>query len=166
MLIGNGGGYGYGVMGGTHHALEDYGALLGLQHMEVFVPAFASDVVQAVCKLNTLKHPAYLRLGRCEKPAGYSPPPYSTWRKVTSGGGSTLLVVGPLAGPILSSVMELDLELKPNMWILSELPVTPDTIPPEFLADLSSSGKLVVVEEHVAHGGAGQNDSARTDAAR
>src|SRR5262249_37286069 len=28
QLIGNGGGYGYGVMGGTHHALEDYGSLL------------------------------------------------------------------------------------------------------------------------------------------
>ena len=29
-LIGNGGGYGYGVMGPTHHAIEDYGALLTL----------------------------------------------------------------------------------------------------------------------------------------
>ena len=27
VLVGNGGGYGYGVMGATHHALEDYGAL-------------------------------------------------------------------------------------------------------------------------------------------
>ncbi len=27
-VLGNGGGYGYGVMGPTHHALEDYGILL------------------------------------------------------------------------------------------------------------------------------------------
>ena len=27
-LVGNGGGYGYGVMGPTHHAIEDYGVLL------------------------------------------------------------------------------------------------------------------------------------------
>ena len=27
VLVGNGGGYGYGVMGSTHHALEDYGVL-------------------------------------------------------------------------------------------------------------------------------------------
>ena len=31
FLVGNGGGYAYGVMGGTHHALEDYGALLTLR---------------------------------------------------------------------------------------------------------------------------------------
>ena len=43
-LVGNGGGYGYGVMGGTHHALEDYGALLCLQHMRAFVPAFGADL--------------------------------------------------------------------------------------------------------------------------
>src|SRR6516225_772469 len=29
-LLGNGGGYGYGVMGPTHHALEDYGVMLTL----------------------------------------------------------------------------------------------------------------------------------------
>ena len=33
VLVGNGGGYGYGVMGATHHALEDYGALLCLPHL-------------------------------------------------------------------------------------------------------------------------------------
>ena len=32
-LVGNGGGYAYGVMGATHHALEDYGVLLGLPHV-------------------------------------------------------------------------------------------------------------------------------------
>ncbi len=32
VLVGNGGGYGYGVMGSTHHALEDYGVLLSLLH--------------------------------------------------------------------------------------------------------------------------------------
>src|SRR5579871_5522547 len=44
-LVGNGGGYGYGVMGATHHALEDYGTLLCLQGgIRAFVPAFADDV--------------------------------------------------------------------------------------------------------------------------
>src|SRR5215469_18103975 len=43
-LVGNGGGYGYGVMGSTHHALEDYGVLLTLPNMRAFIPAFDSDV--------------------------------------------------------------------------------------------------------------------------
>ena len=44
VLVGNGGGYGYGVMGATHHALEDYGALLCLPHLRAYVPAFDADV--------------------------------------------------------------------------------------------------------------------------
>ena len=44
ILVGNGGGYGYGVMGSSHHALEDYGCLLTLPNMRAFVPAFDSDL--------------------------------------------------------------------------------------------------------------------------
>jgi len=69
-LVGNGGGYGYGAMGASHHALEDYGALLGLPKMHAFVPAFASDLEQLIPRLARFPHPAYLRLGRCEKPDG------------------------------------------------------------------------------------------------
>ena len=53
-LVGNGGGYGYGVMGGSHHAIEDYGILLSLQNMRVFVPAFAVDIPPIVEKLQNL----------------------------------------------------------------------------------------------------------------
>src|SRR6476660_2916435 len=56
-LIGNGGGYGYGVMGGTHHALEDYGALLTLPNMHAFVPAFTSDAEAAIRRLYGFPHP-------------------------------------------------------------------------------------------------------------
>ena len=44
VMVGNGGGYGYGVMGSTHHALEDYGCLLTLSNLKTFVPAFDEDV--------------------------------------------------------------------------------------------------------------------------
>ncbi len=38
-LAGNGGAYAYGSMGSSHHAIEDYGVLLGLQGTNVIVPA-------------------------------------------------------------------------------------------------------------------------------
>src|SRR3954469_24236661 len=66
-LVGNGGGDGDGAMGATHHALEDYGALLSLQNITAFVPAFAQDVVDSVRKLSEFPHPAYLRLGLAEE---------------------------------------------------------------------------------------------------
>ena len=43
-LVGNGGGYAYGSMGATHHALEDYGVLLTLPALRAYVPAFDADV--------------------------------------------------------------------------------------------------------------------------
>ena len=47
-------------------------------------------------------------------------------------------------------------ELRPSLWVVTELPIVQGAIPKEFLADVSATGHLVVVEEHVAHGGAGQ----------
>jgi transketolase len=155
-LAGNGGGYAYGVMGATHHALEDYGTLLTLRGMSAFVPAFAADVPVIIKKLFGHPGPAYLRLGRDEKPKELKLPPYAPWRRLLSGGGATLLVVGPLVGSIWEAAAALEEPLRPNLWILTELPVAPASIPPEFLADLARSRDLVVAEEHVAQGGAGQ----------
>lgn len=153
-LVGNGGGYGYGVMGSTHHALEDYGALLCLPNMHAFVPAFAQDVPPIVHKLQDFPYPAYLRLGAGEEPKDIEIPSYAPWRKLLSGGGPTMLAVGPLVGPILAATHKLDYSSRPNLWVLTELPLS--EMPEEFLSDLERSGHLFVVEEHVVQGGAGQ----------
>lgn len=155
VLIGNGGGYAYGAMGATHHALEDYGALLGLPNMHVFVPAFGEDVPVIIKKLADFKHPAYLRLGRCEKPEGFVLPPYAPWRRLLKGDGITILITGPLAGGILDALLGLEGSQRPNLWVLTELPVDRDSVPDEFVGDLRKTKNLLVVEEHVAHGGVG-----------
>jgi transketolase len=155
-LVGNGGGYGYGVMGASHHAIDDYGILLTLLNMRVFVPAFGEDVPPIVEKLLQLKHPSYLRLGRDEKPKDFELPPYSPWRKVLNGDGPTLLVVGPLAGQILGDMKDLNPSPKPSIWVLTELPIIPQDLPTEFKTDLKRSNHLIVAEEHVSHGGVGE----------
>jgi len=153
-LVGNGGGYAYGVMGGSHHAIEDYGILLSLLNMRVFVPAFAADLPPIVDKLLALEHPAYLRLGRDEKPKDLGLPTYAPWRKLLSGKGPALLIVGPLAGGLIAALQNLPAASRPNTWVLSELPA--ENIPEAFLKDMGDSGHLAVVEEHVAHGGVGE----------
>ena len=87
VIVGNGGGYAYGSMGATHHALEDYGTLLGLPDMHAFIPAFAADVPVIVNRLFDFKRPSYLRLGRCEKPGDLTLPPYAPWRRLCDGRG-------------------------------------------------------------------------------
>ncbi len=153
-LVGNGGGYSYGVMGSSHHALEDYGVLLTLQNMRVFVPAFAADLTPLLKKLQAYPGPAYLRLGASEEPAGYVPPPYAAWRKLLDGGGPVVVVVGPLSGSLISILSNLDDVCRPRLWVLSELPF--GEFPAAFRADLELSGHLEVIEEHVVQGSAGQ----------
>lgn len=154
VLVGNGGGYGYGVMGSTHHALEDYGALLTLPNLRVFVPAFDSDLAWIVDTLMDYPHPAYLRLGLSELPASFTLPTYSKWRRLLQGHGPTLLVTGPLAGSLVASSLDIAESGRPSIWLVSELPI--EAVPEEFIHDLNRSGHLVVVEEHVAQGGLGQ----------
>jgi transketolase len=154
VLVGNGGGYGYGVMGSTHHALEDYGALLTLTNLRVFVPAFDSDVSSMIDALMDFPHPAYLRLGLSELPANFVLPDYSAWRHLVPGSGPTVLVTGPLAGGLVASSLHLAESCRPSLWLVSEFPM--DAVPKEFIRDLNRSGDLVVVEEHVAQGGLGQ----------
>ena len=152
VLVGNGGGYGYGVMGATHHALEDYGALLCLPNLRAYVPAFDSDVRAMVEPLMTASHPAYLRLGLSEEPSGVAVPLMrrgeSWW---TAGAGLCWSPARWLAAsgrPSGSSTRR-----RPTLWLVTELPLgAPAAIPgrPRSLA------ALLVVEEHVAQGGAGQ----------
>jgi transketolase len=155
FLVGNGGGYAYGVMGPTHHAIEDYGALLGLPNLTVYVPAFAADVPPAIARLMTAARPAYLRLGRDEKPKDFVVPPYAPWRRILPGPGATVLMVGPLAGGILAAAQTLPESQRPSLWVLCELPIVATEIPAAFLAGLEQNGHLIVVEEHVAQGSAG-----------
>jgi transketolase len=154
VLVGNGGGYGYGVMGSTHHALEDYGALLSLPNINVFIPAFDSDVETMIDRLMETSHPAYLRLGLSEEPREIALPEYAPWRRLIDGGGPTMLIVGPLVGGIVREVARIPASRRPSVWLLSELPLPP--IPAEFMDDLRRSDHMFVVEEHVAQGGVGQ----------
>jgi transketolase len=154
VLVGNGGGYGYGVMGSTHHALEDYGTLLCLPYLRVYVPAFDADLLAIVEILFATPHPAYLRLGLSEEPTGVAVPPYSPWRRLLDGRGWVVLVTGPLVGGIWNALRQLDEARRPTLWLLSELPV--DHLPESFLDDLARSSRLLVVEEHVSQGGVAQ----------
>ncbi len=153
VLVGNGGGYGYGVMGSTHHALEDYGVLLTLSGLQAFIPAFDSDLATLIPSLCESQQPSYLRLGLGEQPRTWTAPPFASWRKLTSGHGGTLIAVGPLAGSLWGPCSELPESRRPNLWCLSQLPLP--ELPEELRRDLAQSSQLTIAEEHVAQGSAG-----------
>ena len=155
-LVGNGGGYGYGAMGASHHALEDYGALLTLPDIRVYIPGFAEDLNILIPKLHAIDHPAYLRLGRCEKPPTEDSPAYKPWRKVLSGDGIPIALVGPIAGTYWKTCMNLPQRARPSLWVLGELPVEDLNDLPKELREQALRQGMSVVEEHVTQGSAGQ----------
>ncbi len=154
-LVGNGGGYGYGVMGPTHHAIEDYGVLLCLPNMSVYVPVFDEDLGAAVARAGASEIASYLRLGRGEKPAGYAVPAYAPWRQLTVGDGAVVIAVGPLAGGYIDAIERLPVEQRPNLWAVCELPLDSNPMPDELRRQLARAPVLCVAEEHVRRGSVG-----------
>jgi transketolase len=154
-LIGNGGGYGYGSMGSTHHAIEDYGVLLTLQNMRAYIPAFSEDVEIAVRRMATRYGPAYLRLGLSEKPVDFPLPPYAPWRRLLAGEQGCIVAIGPIAGGFISRLSALEISRRPSLWVVSELPIRSDNIHEDFISELRQDKPLIVIEEHVSQGGAG-----------
>lgn len=156
-LIGNGGGYSYGVMGPTHHAIEDYGVLLTLPHMTAYVPAFDQDMDAVIARAGTSAQPSYIRLGRGEPPADFSVPVYAPWRQLSAGQGPVVIAAGPLAGTCIAPFAALPPERRPNLWVVTELPLELNPLPAELLAQLQRKLGLCVIEEHVRHGGVGSD---------
>jgi transketolase len=156
-LIGNGGGYGYGVMGPTHHAIEDYGVLLSLPNMSVYIPVFDEDIDAIVERAGASPGPSYIRMGRGEYHKGYAVPTYKPWRQLSSGGGPVVIALGPLAGTYIKAFEDMPSDMRPNYWVVTELPIEQNPIPIELLSQIENSSSLFVAEEHVRHGGFGSD---------
>ncbi|MCD8242844.1 MAG: hypothetical protein LUD38_03405 [Parabacteroides sp.] len=149
-VVGNGGGYAYGHMGPTHHALEDCAAMSAIG-MHVIAPAFDEDIEQIIPTI--WNQPTYLRLGYDIKPKNLLPPTYSPWRLVLPGEKGVLVALGPLAGLAWSALEELQPANRPAVWSITELPL--HHIPENFLDVLRRAPQLTILEEHVKQGGLG-----------
>lgn len=151
-LVGNGGGYAYGHMGPTHHALEDCAAMSALG-VCVQVPAFDADIAALV---DNISGPTYLRLGYELRPEGLAAPAWAPLRRLLDGETGALVALGPLAGLAWASLIGLPATQRPAVWAACQLPL--GTLPAPLLADIKGK-PLYVIEEHVAAGGLGMQIS-------
>lgn len=154
-IVGNGGGYGYGHMGPTHHALEDL-AVLSSVGVRCLVPAFDADVTRFI---DDWEGPTYLRLGRQEGTAptrsdvGGDESASAGLRVLLAGTDGHLVALGPLAGLALAAFDNVPESSRPNVWSCTSLPLAGLPAP---LAALPSGQRVVAVEEHRGVGGLGQ----------
>jgi len=152
-LVGNGGGYGYGIMGTTHHALEDLAVLTSLLNMKCYIP-FCNEDVTTVCQaMVSRKGPAYLRLGFGSVPKDVVlPQTYAPVRRLVSGSALTIVGCGPVLLNVIAAMNELGVE--GDVFAVTELPVSDWA----GIGDsLKRTKKLLVVEEHVRRGGVGEH---------
>ena len=145
-IVGNGGGYGYGIMGATHHNIEDIGAMRLLPNMHVYVPFTAGDVEQAIGQMLKDPHPNYLRLNVGAKIKD-EVAPFSQWRKIRSGSKGT--VVG--TGPVLENLCNLEIANDLEIWVVSVFPIK--NVPAELIQSVNATGKLITIEEHAGECG-------------
>jgi transketolase len=143
-LVGNGGGYGYGIMGATHHALEDVGAMRVLPNMRLYLPLTGADVPEVVNMMARDPLPNYLRLNTAAEIPG-EVPSFAAWRKIKAG--RNCVVIG--MGPVVANLYEMsdqalldDLEI----WSVGVLPL--DEIPADLIASLDEKQRVVIIEEH------------------
>jgi len=150
-IIGNGGGYGYGIMGASHHALEDIALLSSFQHMTCFIPLCNEDVGTVVSRAVNRIGPAYIRLGYGLKPSDMNIPAYSGARRLLRGSGIPLLALGPTALNVFEAAR--DYKGAVDFFAVSEMPLE-DAQP--VIDSVKTTGRLLVVEEHVKRGGLGE----------
>ncbi len=154
-IIGNGGGYGYGIMGATHHAIEDIAVLSSFQNMKCYIPFCNEDVDGLVNIMMQRKGPSYLRLGFGIKPERLELPAYSGVRKLSSGNKITVVGMGPAILNVFKAIETgLDAE-SVDLFVVSEMPLL--ELPESLLSSVEKTGKVLVVEEHVSRGGLGEN---------
>jgi transketolase len=152
-LVGNGGGYGYGIMGATHHALEDIAVLSSFQNMKCFIPFCNEDVENTINAMFSYKGPSYLRLGYGIKPVNISIPSFQPIRKILKGNDITIVAMGPVVLNAMNAVIANTLSA--DVFVVSELPV--GDINEELKQSIKKTGKLLIMEEHVQRGGIGEH---------
>lgn len=153
FLVGNGGGYGYGIMGSSHHALEDLACLSGLQNVNTYIPAFADEVQPMLEQIVAEQRPAYLRLGVGGKTPDDSET-IGTFKHVVRADQpvGTVVALGPVVANVLTALQDELLIGQFDVFTATNLPL-------DLPADLAHrwAGKpLLVAEEHVSTGGLAQ----------
>jgi transketolase len=153
-IVGNGGGYGYGIMGSSHHTLEDIGTLSGLPNMHCYVPAFIEDMNSCLDTMFARNGPAYFRLG-----LGKNLPPYLSPRDFGLATGLndkaelTIIVQGPIANNLVGALKENKNKDSVEIFLINKMPIT--GLPEEVESSIIRTKKVLTIEEHIAIGGLG-----------
>lgn len=154
-IVGNGGGYTYGIMGSTHHALEDLAVLKCLPDMQLFFPCENNQVATAVNQMDLLRSPSYLRLAISAHTAQIAPLSENAktmTRHYAKGSAVTVIGVGHATQIALAALARHDLgKCDADVFGIARFPF--DLKEDHSLAEsVARTRRVVVIEEHYLAG--------------
>lgn len=156
-FVGNGGGFGYGVMGPSHLSFDDYGVIGSALNLKIFLPTHLADVRKMTEQATAHDGPVYLRLSsnnpRIESESDYHFDS-SGFCKVSEGEAGVIVSTAPLVQAIVKENLARRTKLRYEVWSVNILPIQSTRIPTA-ITSAGRKGRLFVAEEHVWHGGVG-----------
>ncbi len=154
FVVGNGGGYGYGIMGSSHHAIEDIGVLSGLPNMTCYAPAFIEDMVTSLDHMFTRNGPSYFRLGLGKNMPQYlSLKEYGSGTAINPNAKLTVIAQSPVANNMTAAIDSSGHKSETDIFVINKMPLT--TLPDDVRQSIATTGNVLVVEEHISIGGLG-----------
>lgn len=155
-MVGIGAGCAYSLLGPSHHAIHDIGALRTLPNLTLFSPASPLEVKKIVQAAYALQGPVYIRMGTNREPEIY-PEDYdfAVGKGVTLQDGTDITFVG--TGSIVHDILQVAERLRQEN--ISARVINMHTIKPfdrEIVIKAAQETKAVItVEEHSVIGGLG-----------
>jgi len=151
-VVGNGGGYGYGIMGSSHHAIEDLAALSGLPNMSCYIPSFSEDLKISLDEIFDNNTPAYLRLGLGKQmPKESNITNYGIEIKTNPNSRLTIITQGPVTNNLIEALNLVDGIVEVDVFTILKMPLT--RLPNHIKISVLKTRNVLTIEEHISIGG-------------
>lgn len=153
VILGNGGGLVYGPLGHTHTMIDDFSILAGFPNIKILAPADENEMRAAIKYTIDNPGPYYIRVGKGNEP---ELPPYSDISKVRIFSErkktKTALMTTGITLHIALEVQKMALQNELSVDIIHK-PMLESHFDTDMVDLLSNYKKIIVVEEHMKHGG-------------
>lgn len=158
VLVGIGSGVSYGELGTTHHAVEESTLMRSLPNMTVLFPTDGDDCIAALKYAVSLQKPVYIGIEKVKSEATGNNHRFSeSWLKTGNGKDGVIIATGTMYNTALA-VMGMVKQHNIDIAVYRANVVKPlDYVA---INDALSSGRIFVLDEHVAIGGIGESISA------
>lgn len=156
-VVGMGAGVVYSGLGSTHQTLEDIAIASAVPNMRIVAPCDPAELRDVVSYCATQREgPVYLRIGKAGEPVltdgAVEPWTFGKLRYLQRGSDVCILTYGPIARRGFELARQFEAERGLSVSVVSAHTLKPlDRKGLE--AALESHAQVVVIEEHVPHGG-------------